>query len=398
MTAVPKVTAGDLEPDGAELLRRVAEWLARFVAYPSEHARYAHAAWIMHTHVVDCFDNTPRIAFLSAEPGSGKSRALEVTEPLVVDPVLTVNVSVSYLFRRIAVEPGAPLPTVLFDEVDAVFTRRASESTEEVRGLLNSGYRRGASVGRTVVQGRDLRTEEWPSFCPVALAGLDDLPDTLMTRSVVVRMRRRSPSERIEAYRPRVTRTAAAALRAELIRWADTARPGLADAWPELPEGITDRNADVWEPLIAVADAAGGQWPEVIRAAAVAMVSEQGQRPPTVGIRLLTDIRTVMTGLPAMRTTDLLDGLRGLETAPWASILGGQPIDARYLARRLAKYDIPTGNSVRIGGEVVKGYAAHHFADAWARYLPPLPDAGAETGRPASPAPQLIDPEDDEPF
>lgn len=255
-------------------------------------------------------------------------------------------------------------------------------------------------MGRTVVQGKELRTEEWPSFCPVALAGLDDLPDTLMTRAVVVRMRRRSPSERIEPYRPRVTRAAAEALRAEISRWADQVRPGMLDVWPELPEGITDRNADVWEPLIAVADAAGGPWPELLRIAAVEMVAEQGQRPPTLGIRLLADIRTVMAEHTVMRTTELLGALAAMETAPWGSMLNGQPIDARFLARRLAKYDIPTSNTVRVGGEVAKGYAVHHFADAWARYLPPTtpPPAGAEPTMPGSSAPQLIEPSDDEPF
>ena len=381
-------------------MQRVTAWLSRFVAYPSLHALHAHAAWILHTHLADCFDNTPRIAFLSVEPGSGKSRALDVTEPLVPDPVLTVNVSVSYLFRRIAVEEGAPLPTVLFDEIDSVFSKRASESTEQIRGLLNSGYRRGATVGRTVIQGKELRAEEWPSFCPVALAGLDDMPDTLMTRSIVVRMRKRSPSEIIEPFRPRVERAAAAALRRDIERWSREVRPGMLDVWPELPEGITDRNADVWEPLIAVADAAGGPWPELLRAAAVEMVAEQGQRPPTVGIRLLADIRTVMAEHPVMRTSDLLGALHGMETAPWGSMLGGLPIDARYLARRLAKYDSPTSNTVRVGSGVAKGDALHHFADAWARYLPPVaaPPAGAEPTNPGSSAPQLIEPRDDEPF
>lgn len=368
--------------DGAEMLERVAQWLARFVAYPNPHALHAHAAWIMHTHVVDCFENTPRIAFLSAEPGSGKSRALEVTEPLITDPVLTVNVSVSYLFRRIAVAEGEPLPTVLFDEVDAVFTKRAGESTEELRGMINSGYRRGASTGRAVVKGKEITTEEWPTFCPVALAGLDDLPDTIMTRAVVVRMRRRSPTERVEPYRRRVTASEAASLRGDLTRWADDARQHLADAWPELPEGITDRNADVWEPLIAVADACGGEWPQIIRAAAVHMVSDQGNRPPTIGIRLLADIRTVMGQDVALPTAELLNRLHDLETAQWGTLMNGQPITSRYLATRLAKYDVPTNNTIRRGGDVAKGYSVHHLADAFARYLPP--QAEAERSEPAT--------------
>ena len=75
----------------AELLDRVHAHLARFIAYPSSHAAIAHALWIAHAHAMDAWDSTPRIAFLSPEPGSGKTRALELTETLVPRPVEAVN-------------------------------------------------------------------------------------------------------------------------------------------------------------------------------------------------------------------------------------------------------------------------------------------------------------------
>ena len=106
-------------PDGAKLLNDVHAFLGRFVAYPSEHAQIAPALWIAHTHLTDCWDSTPRIAFLSPEPGSGKTRSLEVSELLVPNPVEAVNVSPAYLFRKVADEAGAP--TLLFDEIDTVF-------------------------------------------------------------------------------------------------------------------------------------------------------------------------------------------------------------------------------------------------------------------------------------
>ena len=101
-------------------------------------------------------------------------------------------------------------------------------------------------------------TEELPAYCAVALAGLDDLPDTLMSRSVVVRMRRRAPHELVEPFRHRLHSPDGFALRDDLSRWAGEIPEGV---WPEMPEGIEDRNADVWEALLAVADAAGGDWP-----------------------------------------------------------------------------------------------------------------------------------------
>src|SRR4029450_11052659 len=121
--------------------------LGRFVAYPSEHAQVAHALWVVHTHMMSRWDSTPRLAFLSAEPASGKTRALEVTELLVPNPVCTVNVSPAYLFMKVGTEYGA---TILFDEIDTIFGAKAKDH-EDIRGLLNAGHRRGATTGRCVV-------------------------------------------------------------------------------------------------------------------------------------------------------------------------------------------------------------------------------------------------------
>ena len=186
--------------NGVRLLDDVEAFLARFVAYPSEAARVAHALWIAHTWFMDAWDSTPRIAFLSPEPGSGKTRALEVTEPLVPRPVHAVNTTPAYLFRKVSDEAGPP--TILYDEIDTVFGPKAKDN-EDIRGMLNAGHRKGAIAGRCVIRGKIVETEELPAYCAVALAGLDDLPDTIMTRSVVVRMRRRAPTERVEPWRRR---------------------------------------------------------------------------------------------------------------------------------------------------------------------------------------------------
>jgi hypothetical protein len=140
------------------------------------------------------WDSTPRLAFLSAEPGSGKTRALEITELLVPNPVQTVNVSPAYIFRKIGAESGAA--TILYDEIDTVFGPKAKEN-EEIRGLLNAGHRRGAVAGRCVVYGNTVKTEELPAYAAVAVAGIGWLPDTLLTRSIIIRMRRRHAGEQV---------------------------------------------------------------------------------------------------------------------------------------------------------------------------------------------------------
>lgn len=349
--------------DGAILLDEIESFLSRFVAYPSEHARIAHVLWIAHTHRMEAWESTPRIAFLSPEPGSGKSRALEVTELLVPRPVHAVNTTPAYLFRKVADEAGTP--TVLYDEIDTVFGPRAKDN-EEIRGLLNAGHRKGAVAGRCVVRGNIVDTEELAAYCAVALAGLDDLPDTLMSRSVVVRMRRRAPDEFVEPFRHRLHAPEGVALRDALGEWSASSPAG---DWPVMPNGVEDRDADVWEALLSVADTAGGEWPERARCAAVTLVTAAKSAPPSIGVRLLEDLRKVFSDSDEdhLFTEDILDALIAMELAPWADIRG-KSLDARSLARRLAKYEVKP-RTVRVGDRTSKGYARADLADVWSRYV-----------------------------
>ena len=347
------------------ILDDVFAWLARFVSYPSQHAHVAHTLWIAHAHLMDAWESTPRIAFLSPEPGSGKSRALEVTEPLVPRPVQAVNVTPAYLFRKVGSADGRP--TILFDEIDTVFGPKAKDN-EEIRGLLNAGHRRGAVAGRCVVRGKEVFTEEIPAYSAVAVAGLGGLPDTILTRSVVVRMRRRAPGETVEPYRARLHQADGYKLCDRLAEWAEWVAEKIGDPWPDLPEGVVDRNADVWEPLIAVADAAGGDWPGRARVAAVTLVTESMGGTPSLGVRLLADLREVFGEADAMHTEDILAALVKLDEAPWGD-LKGKPLNARGLGLRLRDYGA-SSTTVRIGDRIAKGYTRESLWDAWTRYLP----------------------------
>ena len=369
MTTLPTVTpVTDVTQLGAPPLDDIEGFVSRFVVYPDEHCRVAHVLWIAHAHLMDCWESTPRIAFLSPEPGSGKSRALEVTEPLVPRAVHAVNTTPAYLFRKVSDPDGRP--TILYDEIDTVFGPKAKDN-EEVRGMLNAGHRKGAVAGRCVVRGKVVETEEIPAYCAVALAGLDDLPDTIMTRAVVVRMRRRAPGETVEPWRLRVNGPEAEYLYELIAEWAGAVRVTVDGAWPVMPEGVEDRNADVWEPLLAVADAAGGAWPERARVAAVTLVTDPRGKAPSMGVLLLRDLRTVFvtSGKATLPTEQIIRALTALEESPWSD-LRGKEIDARYLARHLGKYDVKP-RTLRDGDHVFKGYDAAGLADSWNRYLPP---------------------------
>ncbi len=306
---------------GAALLAETSVFLSRFIAYPSRETLLAHTLWVVHTHFMDVWESTPRIAFLSPEPGSGKSRALEVTELLVPNPVHAVNTTAAYLFRKVSDQAGRP--TILYDEVDTLFGPRAKGEHEDIRGMLNAGHRKGALAGRCVIKGKMVETEELPAYCAVALAGLDDLPDTLMSRAVVVRMKKRAPNEQVEPFRHRVHRDEGFALRDQLAAWA-ASQPELP--WPCMPDEITDRAADVWEALLAVADAAGGPWPRQARCDAVTLVTAESKAAPSIGVRLLADLRHVFDAWDSLFTEDILTGLVKMDEAPWAN-LRGAPLD-----------------------------------------------------------------------
>jgi Protein of unknown function (DUF3631) len=374
LTGTAEVDEGvELTTRTAELLDDITQFLARFVVYPSRHELTAHVLWIAHAWLMDCWESTPRIAFLSPEPSSGKSRALEVTEPLVPRPVHSVNTSPAYLFRKVSDSAGPP--TILYDEIDTVFGPKAKDN-EDIRGMLNAGHRKGATAGRCVVRGKEVFTEELPAYCAVALAGLDDLPDTIMTRSVVVRMRRRAGDEQIEPWRPRRIKPDAQHLYTRLAKWSIAAKNVLVDDfWPEMPIGVDDRDADVWEALVAVADLGGERWAKVARVAAVTLVAAAKKRPPTIGVLLLRHIKKVFDGSDRdkLPTEDILKGLASVPEAPWLTIRKGEPIDDRGLASRLRKYGI-SSKPQRVGEAVFKGYSRAQFTDAWKRYVDQLID------------------------
>ncbi|MET7547667.1 DUF3631 domain-containing protein [Streptomyces sp. NPDC005500] len=384
MTAPAQTTA---PIDGAALLAEVEQFHRRFNVFPREAAYVAVALWDAHAHLLDAFDSTPRLAFLSPEPGSGKSRALEVVETLVPRPMLAVNARAAALFRSVSDPAGRP--TILFDEIDTVFGPKAGDN-EELRGFLNAGHRRSGVTYRCIGDGGNQTVVEFPSYTAVSVAGLGYLPDTITTRSVIIRMRRRARNEKAEPFRARLHEAEGHKLRDRLAQWADQVRDDIAGRWPEMPEGVTDRPADVWEPLLSVADAAGGDWPERARTACMELVNAaRADDKGSLGIRLLTDLRDhVMAGIDRMPTVAILDRLCALDEAPWADMSGRQ-LDSRSLAKMLGEY-MTTDNTpvkarnIKSAGTVLKGYYAADLHDAWQRYCPPPPSGAATSATSAT--------------
>jgi hypothetical protein len=175
-------------------------------------------------------------------------------------------------------------------------------------------------------------------------------------------------------------------LREALTAWIDGIGEQLGEAEPTMPPGVANRSREIWEPLLAIADAAGGHWPNTARQACTHFVHEAEQAPVTTGVRLLADLRTIFAGRDTDRlsTVDILANLMTLDEAPWGDINGGRPLDARRLARELAPYHVAPVTS-RIGRDIIKGYVTYPtktqlgLTDAWSRYLPTNNNEGEDS-------------------
>lgn len=343
------------------LLDQVSATLRRFVVL-SDQQRVALALWVAHTHSMDAADTTPYIGITSPEKSSGKSRLLEVLELLVNSPLPTANISDAALFRVVAERH----PTLLFDEIDAIFGAKARDR-EDLRGMLNAGYRRGAVVFRCGGS-RMTELEQFEVFAPKAFAGIGDcLPDTIVDRSITIRLQRRLADEHIERFRRRDAEASAAELRDRLADWVAPQIDHLRDLRPALPAELDDRAQDVWEPLFAIADLADGEWPARARSAAIALSSGEGREDESLTAILIRDVWAVFeaTGEVRLCTSDLIEHLAAIEESPWGD-WRGKPITPHALSKLLKPHRIKT-MSVWIHRETKRGYKVEQFADAFAR-------------------------------
>ncbi len=348
--------------DGAELLDSVTATLQRYVVLPDGHSYVGTTLWIAATHAIACWNAAPRLVINSPQKRCGKTRTLDVICGLCHRPLVTVNATAAAVFRSLA---GERPPTLILDEADTVFgSKRVAEQNEELRALLNAGHQRNRPALRCVGPNRE--PAEFPTFAMAALAGIGTMPDTITDRAINITMRRRMAGERVAQYRVRRDEPIMHGLRDRLAVWAQAHAEGLTAAVPEMP--VEDRAADTWEPLIAVADAAGGRWPQMAREACLAMVSgaDEAQEERSVQVRLLTDIRRTFDeqDVAFLSSLELVQHLKNLTESPW----GDWGLTTSRLARDLVPFGIKPGHNVE---KTVRGYRLEYFHDAFTRYTRP---------------------------
>ncbi|WP_328723724.1 DUF3631 domain-containing protein [Streptomyces sp. NBC_00247] len=377
-TLAPPEAEPDPAPasEGEGVLVDLREQIRRYVVLPSEEAFTAVALWVAATHLQTAWQHAPRLAVVGPAKRCGKSRLLDVITESVHNPLITVNASAAAVFRSITDTP----PTLLVDEADTLFgSAKVAEKNEEMRGLLNAGHQRNRPTLR--VSGPNHEVAKFPTFAMAALAGIGDLPDTIMDRSIVIRMRRRRPGEKVAEFRTFRDTPPLHEVRDRLAAWLAPLHADAMELTPAMP--VEDRAADTWQPLVSVADLAGGRWPQLVRTACQIMAkqeAEQDQDRSSLSIRLLADVRRAFAtegNPPALRTGRLLDVLNSDDETPWPEYTANG-LTPRGLQLLLKEYGISSATRRFHGNVQAKGFARQQFADSWARYCPePAPEATA---------------------
>ena len=354
--------------DGAAMLAEIAALIARYVSMPAPLTE-AVALWVVMTRLHDRLDVSPFLNLTSATKRCGKSLLLELIAEFVHRPLPTGNLTPAVLFR--VIEKSAP--TLLLDEADRTF---AKKDIPDLIAVINSSQRRsGAYVLRCV--GEDHEPRNFSSWCPKVMAGIDDLPDTVLDRALVVRMQRKPPGQSLPLWRDRDC-DAIKRLQRQIVKWTgDNAKAILAQRNNvTFPAGLHDRARDAWEALLAIADVAGGQWAgdtgRAWRACEYVNV-DAGDQETAAAETLLVDLYQVFNDVgdpDAMGTSSILEALHAMQHRPWSEWRRGKPLSPRGLADLLRPFKVRPATVRLPGGSTPKGYRREALQALWDTYLP----------------------------
>lgn len=362
----------------ADLLDATERFIRRFVIFTNRHQLVAVVLWVAHVYAIRAAIAAAYLRVKSAAEESGKTTLLEVLELLLGNLAINaVSITPAAVFRvRDKIGPVA----LLLDEIDNTLRARNDDGARDLLALVNAGYRRSATVYRTV--GKEHDAKAFKAFGPAAVAGIGHLHPTTESRCIPIVLDRKTRGEG-ERWLRHLVEEAGWSLAERLEAWVtDETIDRLRAASPELPEGLRDRHVEVWWSLWAIADEAGGEWPKLARAAALALHLDADQADTmTTGVLLLTHIEAAFEDDDRLPTRDLLSRLVENEEGPWGKWWGSEVehsetprAAAADLARHLRAFGIKPKVIKLSDGTTARGYAREDFEASWSRYTPHVTD------------------------
>ena len=354
---------------GAGLLDTLVATVRRYVVLPTVHDARAIALWVVLTYCETAVNILPLLLVTSPTKRCGKTRLVELVGALACRALPTSNITAAALYRAI----DTFHPTLLLDEGDTFLN-----DDPELRGVINAGHtRHTARVIRCV--GEDSEPAIFSTWCPKLLAMIGTPADTLIDRSVVITLERKTAGEPVDHLRAETAPLAFADVRRRLRRWADDHLTDLRTADPAIPSSLHDRAADNWRPLLAIAQLAGGAWPTLAAQAAVALSGHDGDEDP-LAEQVLADLHAIFHD-PAtafedpererLSTARVVELLVALDARPWATYntKTGKPVTQYQVARLLRRFGVRPVKA-KIDAKATNCYHRSDLEPAWKRYSP----------------------------
>ena len=366
-TASPKSIFEEITPyhepvDAPALLDEIKTTLVSSIILDDEEAN-AVTLWIVLTYFIDYVQILALLLINGPEFSCGKTQLLDLIGRMSSKGFPMVNISLAAVFRVIDLYR----PTLLFDEADQFF-----RSNKDIAGLINAGHSpTSANVIRLV--GEDHIPRNFSVWCPKVVAGIaiqKHLPSATMSRGIVINMRRKMKHEKVKRIR-HADLNGCDILQSKLARFALDCGEKISLSRPDMPDELSDRQQDNWEPLFAIAECVSSEW--VVRANAAALkLSANAEPSASINNELLGDIQQVfeIKKIDKISTVNLIEELVKNDEAPWSGFNRGKPITPRQLAKTLDTYGIKS-KTVRTQFGTPKGYTRDQFRDVFDRYLSP---------------------------
>jgi putative DNA primase/helicase len=367
---IPEVQPWPEPVNLAEVLHEIVGQLQRFVVVP-KWAAETLALWIVHTFAYELRDIATYIGIESPEKECGKSTLITLLSQFVNRAAVSSNISPSAFFRVIE----DLKPTLLIDEADTNLRGK-----DDLAGILNSSYTLATGfvwricydpVRELAQAGEDGDTNSaghvarYSSWCPKAIAAIGHLHPTLASRCIVIRMQRKTAREECE----RLKRLNATDLKRKCARFVGDNAEAIQRADPQMPPDLANRAADVWEPLLVLADLAGGQWPKLARDAALGLTARAQDNSPIGSLLLDIYLAFVLAKVDRMFSRDFVTSLSGHTDRPWLELRRGKPLTETWLAQQLRPYGVKP-KTIRIGDDLGKGYMQQEMMETFRRYIP----------------------------
>ena len=328
----------------------------------SKHQITVLVLWVFGTYCIDAFGIFPKLLITSPDKRCGKTTVLSVLRSVVSRALVASNVTPSAMFRSIELWK----PTLLIDEGDTFI----NNDDGNLKGIINSGHTKDtAYVLRVEGDNSNRYPKQFSTWTPMAIAMIKNPPDTIVDRSIVIKLRRKLISERTAKW-TFDNFSKLESLRQQLKKWADDSFEVLKNYAPNIPVIDNDRAADNWTPLFAIASLLGVEWLANVEEAFRDLNVSYDKSDENINTLLLTDIKEIFTetNFDKIHSSDLVVRLLELEDRPWGEYRYGKPITCNTLARLLSSFGIKP-RQIRIG-QNKQGYYIADFEDTFSRYIP----------------------------